>query len=393
MKYRILFCTVLLLGLAAPNVFARGSAPKQKQILPEWLELGGYYKNLYLTSDTTDTKEGYYADINRLRLDAKAKFNEKWRARVAYDNEVIFNDFGNRPDFGTIRNSQPSDLVFWGARDVYADKPDDHIFADHKLYRAYVSYYDPSFQVTVGKQKIDWGRARFYSPMDLFNPINPLAVESAERIGADAINIEMPVGSGSTINAVYAAQDRPENAKAGIRFFHPWNNYDVGWMAGEFNDDTVVGGMLDGYMGGAGVRGEWTYTWADDGREFLRAVVGVEQQLAKLHVLLEYFYNGGVDNNDPSRFLSDLVYADQIRSMQKNLVSLWTDYKLTTLLTFNNYVIYDTDQQSAFVSPELKYNVMENFDVSAGAQLPWGSSDSEFGSYEALYYTQAQVFF
>lgn len=393
MKFRIFFLVVLFAGAPVSNAPAQETTPKQKSFLPEWLEFGGYYKNLFVTSETTDTEESYYADINRLRLDAKAKFSEKWQARIVYDNELILNDFANRSDFNVIRESQPSDLVYWDARDVYSDEPDDHIFAQHKLYRAYISYYDPGFQATVGKQKIDWGRGRFYSPMDLFNPVSPIAVEYEERIGADAVNIEMPVGTESTINAVYAVQERPENAKAAVRFFHPWSTYDVGWMAGEFNDDTVVGGMVDGYLADSGVRSEWTYTWADNEREFWRFMAGLEHQFAKLHVLVEYFYNGGADDNDSSRFLTDLAYADRVRSLQKNLVGLWTDYKLTPLLVFNNYVIYDIDQESVFVSPELEYNLMENLDIAVGAQLPWGSNDSEFGIYEELYYAKAQLFF
>ncbi|MBP0533157.1 hypothetical protein J8J19_23620, partial [Mycobacterium tuberculosis] len=49
-----------------------------------------------------------------------------------------------------------------------------------------------------------WGTGRFWSPLDLLNPLNPTAIEREERVGVDAVLAEHKLGPISRISAVYA---------------------------------------------------------------------------------------------------------------------------------------------------------------------------------------------
>jgi len=74
-------------------------------------------------------------------------------------------------------------------------------------------------------------------------------------------------------------------------------------------------------------------------------------------------------------------------------LGLIATYEINPLLKFADYNIYDFEGKSLFFNPEFTYNPIANLDLSLGAQLFTGGSNSEFGSYENTYYFQLQYFF
>ncbi len=65
-----------------------------------------------------------------------------------------------------------------------------------------------STTLTAGRQRIGWGTARFWSPMDMFNPISPLQIESEERQGVDAALAAFRSAGGLRWNAGVRASGR-----------------------------------------------------------------------------------------------------------------------------------------------------------------------------------------
>lgn len=355
------------------------------------LQIEGYYKNLLVFSKTTDTEEGFFSDLSRLRLGAKLDISSKLKTNVIFDQEAIIGDFAKTSSFDAIRNRDQKSLVFLDGDKAYTDK--EHIYAKYSLYRAYLEYYDPNLQASAGKQLIDWGRCRFFSPMDLFNPISPLQIEREERIGVDALNFDVALTSLSSFNLVFSPQRKAENSSLGSRLYYRMENFDLFFAAGEFRKNEVVGFCFDGYMGNGGIRGEFTQTHADGSRDYLRGVIGAEYNFPnKIYVLGEYFYNGGAESNF-AQFLDSYQFSSKALSLKKNLFGLWIGYEITPLLKWDNYAVYDFDQKSVFINPELRYNLRQNLDVSAGIQFFRGNSDSEFGNYQDVYYLQAKYFF
>lgn len=355
-------------------------------------QIGGYYKNLLNFTKTIDTEENFFLDLERLRLENRLAINSVLEANLTLDQEIIIGDSSHTSAFDAIRNKDQKKLAFIDTDRVYTDR--DHIYAKYSLYRAYLKYYKPDFQVAAGKQLLDWGRCRFFSPMDLFNPASPLETEKEERLGIDAINTEYSLNSLSSLNLVYAPQYTLEKSSFGSRLYHQAGNYDLFFVLGEFKKDEVIGWCFDGYLGNGGVRGEFTQTHSDSGRNFFRAVTGAEYNFSnKFYILGEYFYNGGAEDNERTAFLNSYEFSSKAFTQKKNLFGLWLKYEITPLVKWENFLLYDLDDKSNFFNPELKYNLWANLDLTLGAQLFWGNSDSEFGDYQNLYYTQMQYFF
>ena len=315
--------------------------------------------------------------------------------RLAVPNNFLrsLNDFSNTPDFDFIRSKTQERTAAWNMDKVSVDN--EHVYLKHTIYRAYVEYHQPEFQALLGKQGVDWGKMRFYSPLDLFNTIAPLELEREERIGIDAINLNYSPHETGGVNFIAAAPTRDsDDPSLGLKLYKTIASYDCALIAAKIVKNRVVGFSFDGYIKSAGFRGEITHTRTDDKRSFPRASVGVDYSFSEnLYVLVEHFYNGGRDNNDPAAFASSYQISQQVLSLEKNLSSVWIKYSFTPVFHFNNYLIYDWEGKSVVYNPELNYNVSSNVDISVGPQLYWGKSNSEFGATENLYYAEVKWFF
>jgi hypothetical protein len=236
---------------------------------------------------------------------------------------------------------------------------------------------------------------RFYSPIDLFNPVGPIDLERDQREAVDAINVTYAFEEFAGVNLVVVPHSKPERTSAAVRVYKTIGTYDYAFVLGGIKEDTVVGFSFDGYVKSAGFRGEATQTWQEnDNRSFTRASVGADYNFnEKFYALLEQFYNGGNEDNDPTALIASLTSAHRIRSLKSNLTSLWVQYHLMPLIDLNHYLIYDWQGNSIVINPELVYNISQNINLTFGIQNFFGNTDSEFGDNEHLYYAQIKWFF
>jgi len=353
-------------------------------------QISGYYKLLATFGDTMATKEGFFAVLQRGRIEWKPKFGENWEANITYDHEVLVHDFANTADFANIRRNDQKALAFWDTDKVLSDT--DHLYRRHLLYRAYLTYHNEKVRVTTGKQLVDWGRMRFYSPLDIFNQPLPSDIEAEERIGFDGFHVELFGEGFSGLSFVFGPGEDEERTSFGVRGYKKIGTYDLFLIAADHRDDLVFGAGWDGYIKGAGFRGEVSYT-KDGGDEGLRAAVGCDYNFGtKTYVAAEYFYNG-LANGNRAAFSGSLTEQRRRLTLKKNLIGVTATHELTPLVKLKGTAICDIDGESAFFNPEVRYNVRANLDLAAGAQLFVEERTSEFADYENLFYFETKLFF
>ena len=380
---RIIFILFFILNCA---FFAQANDNSSKH------NLTGHYKSLLVSTESNSSKEELYALTNRLRLKYNYEYNENWQVHLTVDNEVIVHDAGNTPDFDFTRSKQQNFTSTLDWDKVSSDT--DHIYSRHSVYRAYIKYYTPEFQAVIGKQAIDWGKMRFYSPIDLFNSPGAIDIEHEERVGADAINLNFALSDFSGVNLIYVPGDGDTNHSYGVKAYKTFGTYDISVIAAEVRKNLSFGLAFDGYVKQAGLRGEITHNIFENNREFTRFSVGVDYNINdKIYVLMEHFYNGGADDNNQAAFSSSFSTAREIISLKKHLSSLWVEYKVTPLIDFNTYLVYDWEGESGVINPELVYSLSESLDLTAGTQFFWGPALSEFGDYQNLYYVEIIWYF
>ncbi len=363
------------------------------------LSIGGYYKNLTVSTKSNVNNDHYFGSLNRLRLELK-KSVASWQFNLTLDNEGLIHDFRNEPDFAFVETRTQNPTAFLDWDQVSVDK--EHLYLKHTIHRAFIKYYKPKFQAIVGKQAVDWGKMRFYSPLDIFNAIRPTDLEPEERMGIDAVNINFSLDSFTGLNVVYSPGDDSETTHMGVKAYGKVSTYDWSLILASANKQRTAGFAFDGYIKDAGFRGEISYAKADFDRDrsYLRTAVGMDYNFPnKVYLLFEQFYNGGHEKRFPNFITFSNRRYRKILSLQKHLSSIYISYEATPLLKLQNSIIYDWEGSSVTVNPEIKYDVFENAELTVGAQIysdhnnSLFTSDNEFGVSENAYYFQLKWFF
>ncbi|MDI3281151.1 MAG: hypothetical protein QJR13_07260 [Bacillota bacterium] len=179
--------------------------------------------------------------------------------------------------------------------------------------RLFLEWDDGPTRVTLGRQRIAWGVGYAFSPLDQFNPPNPLD-PSAPRLGADALVLRRSTGDLSYLSAVgvlpqtggtspAAAGANP--AAGAIWGFHAARtDLALSYLADPARALHQWGLAAKGDLGvGWHLEGVYQKPWAgaEDGRWL--GVLGLDYSFldGQLVCLWEYFYDG-TGEPDPARY-------------------------------------------------------------------------------------------
>jgi hypothetical protein len=354
------------------------------------LKFSGYYKNLFVASQTVVFAEDRYTlDLNRLRLVLKGNLSDHAAVDLEYDNEVLFGSYLQTAQFAAQKEQRPDQL--WDLDSTYHEG--GAWYGRHRLYRASVTVSLGATDLRLGRQRIAWGTGRFWSPVDLLNPLNPIALERDERPGVDAVLLERKLGPLSRLSAVYAPRDENGASSTAVNWHANAAGIDYSAVAGRFRGERVIGGDMATQLGDAGVRAELTHNEPDSGPSYSRAVFALDYAFANTLTLSgELYYNGaGTTNQADYDFAS--LFAGRIQNVAQHYFGAYAGYAITPLLKWANYFVFNLDDGSRYFGPSLTFSVRANLDLTIGVQAFSGQTRTEYGRFHDLYYAQVQWFF
>ncbi len=421
---RFLPAALALLTLVVP--YSQAHAIDLLERGPLDLTLTGSYTNLFSLGEDTAGKD-YTSDFNRLRTIWRASYGDSLELDVTYQHEAYFGSILDSGDFAFTRGERDTTYFDW--KHTIADH--DDAFWSHSLYRAYLVMRAPHANLTVGRQRISWGTGLFWNPTDIFNPVSPLQIEPEEKVGADAVNLEIPFDGLTLVNFVYArskkfglptleellargvppdviarlAAEPPDFAliesfleeedmsSAAGRFRTTVGTYDISFIGGRFDHDEFVGGNFSGYVKDAGLRGEFTYTFAQDRPDHYRFVLGADYSFSNtLYLVAEYFYNGQAARLDRQQLL-DAQLRGELTTLNPHQLGMGATYDLTPLVKLQAYSVWDIEGEGLFLNPEIYYSARANLDIRAGVQFFTGERGSDFNDVGNIYYVKVEWFF
>ena len=356
--------------------------------------MSGSFRSLFTRSRSLVSGAPYSDSLERLRLAVAGGRGDTFSYHLEIDSETHLGTRIGQPDFALVRRRQGA--AWLDLDHVVVDRA--HVYSDLSVYRATASVRSSTATLTVGRQRIAWGTARFWSPADLFNPIDPLQVEGDIRQGVDAVQLEWAPGGAWRTAAVYAPQRTARRSTTAARVAATMGGWDVAAFGGRFRGDWVGGGDVAGEWGGAGLRGELTYTWrgAPGLVNALRATAGADYAFRKLYLVGEYFYNQGQPPcGSTAACVASFALAPvtELFTRHRHFASAGATYDVTPLLKVDTYAVVDLAGRSVFFNPLLRYNAFTNIDVSAGAQLAGGARRGEFDGVPRLFFAQLDVHF
>ncbi|NQV03274.1 MAG: hypothetical protein HQ542_11550 [Bacteroidia bacterium] len=237
--------------------------------------------------------------------------------------------------------------------------------------RAWFSLTTGKIQVTVGRQRINWGQSIVWNPNDIFNTYSFYDFDYPERPGSDAIRLQFYPSYTSTLEAAVKWNNQGKITVAGLCRFNLWQ-YDIQLMGGLVDDqDYVIGTGWSGNISQAGFRGEVSYFYpknpSKDTSGVLLATMGLDYSFSNsLYLIFQVFYNQLPPNFQPETLLS--VYqappSPKTLSFAEWNIFLQGTYPITPLFDVNLAVMYYPDLNGYFIGPNINYSIRQNIDLS-----------------------------
>jgi len=107
--------------------------------------------------------------------------------------------------------------------------------------RAWVKYNRQGWDITLGRQRINWGVNTFWNSNDLLNTFNLVDFDYEERPGTDAVRVQRYFKNYSSIDIAIAPSKYDSTwVGAGMYKFNKWT-YDFQVLGGWWNEDVALG--------------------------------------------------------------------------------------------------------------------------------------------------------
>lgn len=390
-------------------------------------KFSGYVKNILMYQEKsqfyTDVllppeRKKMISDMNRFRLSPEINYSESITLHADMDFETVATNYNRTDEFDSLwKESDYNDIVkpSWEAFDT------GDIYGRAEFQNLYAKGVAGKFTVTAGRQQVRFGSSRLWNPLDLMNPLSPLSIEgSGEQKGTDALRIDWYPGESTEFTGV-GAPKREDDSYGKIKGSS--GNYIARLKTGvkEFDAALLVGYTAKRKNAGADFAAELNdglltgvilYSAPDRGKHYYQCGSGYEYTFASgVYFLVEYFYNS-LPVNDDGELQAALyhysaagvdesnyyVLSNRIITYNRHYLSAAAGYDFFPLLRGELFTIYDFQGRGVFLNSSLKFNVMENLDVTLGVISAFVNETdraSEFISYdrEPLFYGSLQFYF
>ncbi len=279
--------------------------------------------------------------------------------------------------------------------------------------RLYLRWDHTSFRLVAGRQALTWGVNFFWPVLDLFAPFAPERIDREYKPGVDAVRLTVPMGDFSEVEVVAAGQvsDLPDGLSLGtLGRFHT-GAADLGFMAGRFHGDIVLGGFVTADFFGTGLRGEAAFTDSDEQADeelergrFLRLTGGFDRQLTPtLTLMAEVSWNGfgAEEAEDYLEFAdSDRVSRGEVTSLGRAYTGVSLAWLAHPLVMVSGAVLTNWGDGSFLLQPFAEWSASDNVAVVFGGLFGSGpgldSEDqlqSEYGIIPRIVYGAVRAYF
>jgi hypothetical protein len=368
---------------------------------------GGYVKSL--TTLTASDDDRRWDGLLRLRVKAEAAYRDFLTLTIHYEIASLFGQSLSNRAFrrAALRDPDTFANLSWGIGDS-----SDYLVT-HTLDRAYLTIKARSLTLMVGRQRIAWGSARFVSPLDLFNPFDPVAIDREEKTGTDALVAGISLGQFTGMSLVFAPTLPMDEASYAARFYTNFIDYDFSLVVGRFSNREVYGMDFSGQVGDVAIWGEaalymddaraiyavadpsspFGFSLRESRREYVRAVVGAQYVFPNtLSLVVEYYYNGKGERQKENYNLEAALTGAEPALAQNYLFST-VGYEFTPLCTGTFLAAYNIDDRSVLLAPSVDYSITEDLYLTVGAQIGVGEEMTEYEGRPGFYYLQIRYYF
>lgn len=244
-----------------------------------------------------------------------------------------------------------------------------------QLDRFMIDYTIGNLQITVGRQRINWGQSFVWNPNDLFNTYSYFDFDYEEKPGSDAVRLQYYIGDSGKIESATSINSDNKVTSALLYRFNT-KGYDIQFLSGVYTEtDYVVGGGWSGSIAGGGFSGEISYyrpisNFADTTGS-VTATIHYDYTFSNsFNLQFETLYNGfGAD--DMSNGLGGILFMDlSPKSLFVSKIAVFASgaYDVSPLFRVMLAGMYGPDGNFLYVGPTLTYSMSDTMELSAIGQ-------------------------
>jgi hypothetical protein len=351
------------------------------------LTLNGYIKDLYMYYKPETPISGLDADylsstLIHNRLNFRWYANSKLTFAIEARNRVFFGQMIR--EFPVYKDYIDNDAGYFNLSGTVISG--DAWFVHTMIDRAWIDYMSGKWQVTVGRQRVNWGVNLVWNPNDVFNTFSYFDFDYEERPGTDAVKIQYYTGFTSSAQLVYKiGKNKDETAIAGMYWFSKFS-YDFQFLGGWVGKDYVLGTGWAGDISGGGFRGEISWFLPrEENNESEEAIIAsfsgdyTFKNSLYFHGAVLFNSNGAIENAGGRQFFDQNISAKMLSLAKYNLFGQ-VSYPFTPLFSGNFSGIINPSDGSFYVGPSLTYSIGNNWEIMAMGQIFFGDEGTEYGN-------------
>jgi len=271
------------------------------------------------------------------------------------------------PDYG--KNMQKDNGIIDLNTNIFLEKS---FLLNTQIDRANISYEKGKLNITLGRQRINWGRSFVWNPNDIFNSYSFFDFDYPEKPGSDALRIQYYTGATSSAEFVIKA-DSSMNVSSAVLYKFPVKNYDVQIMAGIINEqDYVLGTGWEGEIKSVSFKGEATYLHPKnnfkDTTGILVACASFSYGFSNSAFLqFEFLYNQQSTKSDFNSYLNQTLSVKNLSFTEYSIFGS-ISYPISSLLNASLSGMYYPKVDGFYVGPSIIYSLSDNLDFAVIAQ-------------------------
>lgn len=335
----------------------------------KWM-VKGYLKGMTAMQTIDD---GGMAIENTLhnRFDINWYINDNFTITAGLRNRIIAgNNVSLIPDYSDYVSR---DVGYFDMTWLWADN--NSWIGLSQLDRLMIDYTTGNLQITVGRQRINWGQTFVWNPNDLFNTYSYFDFDYEEKPGSDAVRLQYYIGESSKLELSTSLNSDSKVTSVLLYRFNT-HGYDIQFLGGLYTEsDYVLGGGWSGSIAGGGFSGEFTYFHPKendpDNSGKLTATLHYDYTFKNtLNLQFETLYNGfGADNF--SSGLGEILFLDlSPKNLFPTKVALFGSggYDLSPLFRVMLAGMYGPEGNFLYVGPTLMYSMSNTLELAAIGQ-------------------------
>jgi hypothetical protein len=341
----------------------------------------GYIKELVMVADDPLSDNFLYASQIHNRLRFSWFPNPSLTTRIEVRNRFYSGSLVNKiPGFSEALGQDNGFLDM-----TYSTKMNQNSALVSQIDRAWIEFRKGKWDITAGRQRINWGLNTVWNPNDVFNAYNVFDFDYEERPGSDAIRLQYTTGDFSFIEGAISRGHYSGDITYAILNRINLAGYDFQIIGGINQQNPFAGIGWAGNIGEAGFKTEATWYFSyrkSDQKEHVIISSGVDYSFKNgWYVNAALLYNNGLSDAAGNSFVVMQQLEEPFPFRYAGFLQMVKE--ISPIVSAGISCIYGSDNLMV-VMPNISWSMASDWDMNVYGQYFTFTDESGSGFFNGF---------